>query len=167
MKQQAINYAKALFDLHISEKCIEATSNIIAQNNALFEALSNPTIKKSEKQAVIDAVFEKEIRNFLKVLLDNSCFDSVHEVFVYYQDIVLDHKDIIKAQLLFVSEPDQEQIEKIKAFVRDKYNKADVCLELKEDRSLLGGFVLTVKDTQYDKSLQGTLASLSKNLVWR
>ncbi|MFU0828355.1 MAG: hypothetical protein ACFWTJ_12655 [Lachnoclostridium sp.] len=40
-------------------------------------------------------------------------------------------------------------------------------MELKEDPSLIGGFVLKVGNTEYDKSIKGTLDELQKTLVRR
>lgn len=167
MTQRAINYAKAISDLKLSEECVQNAKEIILKNNELLVALSNPSIKKTEKHAVIDAIFDKEVRNFLKVLCDNECFEIVSEIFEAYETIILDSKNIIKATLTFVTKPDDDQLEKIKEMVCNKYNKAGVLLELKEDSSLLGGFVLSVGDMEYDKSIQGTLSSLHKSLVWR
>lgn len=167
MTKLAMNYAKALFDLNISVECVRNTKDIIVENRELLDALSNPTIKKSEKHAVIDTVFVKEIRNFLKVLCDNNCMVLISQIFDIYEGIVLDGENIIKAKLFFVTKPDDYQLEKLKEFVCNKYNKTSVLLELKEDPSLLGGFVLSVGDTLYDKSIKGTLSSLHKALLWR
>jgi len=167
MTQRAINYAKALYDLNISEEVVQNTRDIILESNELFDALSNPSIKNKEKHAVIDSIFEKEIRNFLKILCDNNCVELILKIFDVYEDIVLENKNIIKATLTYVTKVDDEQIENIKEFIRNKYDKAGVLLELKEDASLIGGFILTVGDIEYDKSIKGTLSSLHKVLVWR
>lgn len=165
MTQCAMNYAKDLFDLKINKECVQNTINIILENKELFSALSNPSINKGEKHAVIDSIFEEEIRSFLKVLSDNDCMEIIGEIFKQYQMILLERNQVIKATLSYVSKPEDEQIEEMKVMICKKYNKADVLLELKEDLSLLGGFVLSVEDMVYDKSVRGTLSSLEKTLV--
>ena len=165
MTQCAMNYAKDLFDLKINKECVQNTINIILENKELFSALSNPSINKGEKHAVIDSIFEEEIRSFLKVLSDNDCMEIIGEIFKQYQMILLERNQVIKATLSYVSKPEDEQIEEMKVMICKKYNKADVLLELKEDLSLLGGFVLSVDDMVYDKSVRGTLSSLEKTLV--
>lgn len=167
MTQTVMNYAKALFDLNISEECIQDTKDIILQNCELVEALSNPAIKMNEKHNVIDRIFSKEVRSFLKVLCDNSHMELIKQILSSYDNYVLDSKNIVKATLTFVTKPDDYQLEKIKEMVCSKYNKTGVLLELQEDASLLGGFILTVGNTQYDKSIKGTLSNLQKTLVWR
>jgi F-type H+-transporting ATPase subunit delta len=91
----------------------------------------------------------------------------ISQIFDMYEDVVLESKNIVKAKLTYVTKPDDDQINKIKEFVCNKYNKAGVLLELKEDASLIGGIVLSVGDVEYDKSIKGTLSSLHKTLVWR
>jgi F-type H+-transporting ATPase subunit delta len=167
MTQHAINYAKVLFDLYIPEESIHNMAQLVLGNRELIEALSNPAIKKNEKGNVIDVVFDEEVRSFLKVLCDNECFEIIDEILEAYNAILLDSKNIIKATITFVTRPDDDQLEKIKEMVCKKYNKSGVLLELKEDSSLLGGFILSVGDMVYDKSILGTLSNLHKTLVWR
>jgi F-type H+-transporting ATPase subunit delta len=167
MTEMAKNFARALFELETSEDSVQKVKNIILDDKDLLSALSNPAVKRSEKHAVIDSVFEKDIRNFLKVLTDHDSMDLLKEIIDAYDELVLNNKNLIRATLTFVTKPDEDQIEKIREMVRRKYNKSGVLLELKEDSSLIGGFILAVGNTIYDKSIQGTLSSLYKTLVWR
>jgi F-type H+-transporting ATPase subunit delta len=166
MIQRSMNYAKALFMLKISDDIVNNTKCIL-ENVELLDALSNPSIKRIEKYAVIETIFDKEIRGFLKILCDNNYMRPISQIFDMYEDVVLESKNIVKAKLTYVTKPDDDQINKIKEFVCNKYNKAGVLLELKEDASLIGGIVLSVGDVEYDKSIKGTLSSLHKTLVWR
>lgn len=167
MIELTMNYAVVLFELKISHEIIYETKQIFLENRELLNAFSNPSIKQNEKHSVIDAIFHKEIRNFLKVLSDNNKIDLIVNIIDAYDDVVLQSKNILKATLTYVTMPDENQINKIKEFVRDKYNKADVLLRFKEDSLLLGGFILTVGDIEYDKSIVGTLTSLRKTFAWR
>lgn len=167
MIQRAINYAKAIFELSLPEECVHNARDIITANKDLLEALTNPTIKASEKHTVIDNIFDKEVRSFLKVLCDNDSMNIISQIFEAYEELVLDSKNIIRATMTFVKRPDDEQLEQIKEMVCKIYNKSGVLLELKEDPTLIGGFILTVGDIMYDKSIQGTLSGLYKTLVWR
>jgi F-type H+-transporting ATPase subunit delta len=167
MTQRATNFAKAIFELAIPEKSVQNTKDILTANMELLEALSNPAIKKSEKYHVIDTIFEQEMKGFLKVLCDHSCMSIINQIFEVYDELVLESKNIIKATITYVKRPDDNQLEKMKEMVCKKYNKAGVLLQLNEDPSLIGGFVLSVKGTVFDKSIQGTLNNLYKTLVWR
>lgn len=167
MTQRTINYAKVLFDLNISEEILKNTRDMILDNKLLLDALTNPSFSKKEKHAIIDKFFDEEIRSYLKVLCDHERLELIESIFEAYDDFVLAKKKTIKAKLSYVTKPEDDQLEKMKEFICEKYKKENVILELKEDSSLLGGFILTVGDIQYDKSLLGTLSNLQKTLIWR
>lgn len=165
--QRAANYGAVLYSLDIAETVVKQSQEILQENPQLLEALENPTIRKGEKDAVIDAVFPKDIRNFLKVLCQNNHIEINQQIFEAYEDIVLKKENRMKAELSYVMKFEEEEINQIKKMICTKYNKTGVDLELKEDSSLIAGFVLTVGDTEYDKSIKGTLKELQNALVGR
>lgn len=167
MKQYIKNYAQVLFELKIDYEIVQDTKKICLESTELLNALSNPSIQKKEKHSVIDVIFNEKIKSFLKVLCDNNNIEYIIQIIEVYEEILLQSKKMVKATLTYVTKPDEEQISQIIKFVMDKYNKADVLLELKEDSSLLGGFILSVGNVEYDKSIAGTLSSLRKTFAWR
>lgn len=166
MTDRAINYAKALMELNISEESITRAKYLL-ENKVLLEALSNPTIKNKEKDAVIDSIFPNEVRGFLKVLCENNSIDFIYDIMDAYQNLKIENINQIKATLTYVTKPEEEQLQRIKEMICKKWNKAGVILELIEDVSLLGGFILTIGDIEYDKSIRGMLSGMQKTLLWR
>ncbi len=164
---KAANYAKALFLLGPKEESIQKSKQILSENSELVKVLDNPVIKKREKEAVIDDIFENDIRSFLKVLCARQYIRGFGRILEAYETIMLDSKNMIKAKLSYVTRPDEGELERIKDMICNKYKKTGVILELEEDTSLIGGFVLTVGDMEYDKSMKGILSELQKTLVWR
>ena len=61
----------------------------------------------------------------------------------------------------------KEQLEGIEAFLNKKYGAKAVAFTLKEEKSLVGGFVLRVKDQEFDYSLKGRINALQQKLIWR
>lgn len=165
--KEAYHYAKVLFSLGMKEDIIRETKHLLSENHELIEALDNPVVKSAEKDAVIDFIFAKEIRNFLKVICINRSINIVDKIFEAYEELLLDSKSIIKSSLSYVFKPDEAELEQIKDMICNKYKKAGVILELNEDPSLIGGYVLTVGDTEYDKSMKETLLELRKTLTRR
>ena len=163
---QAANYAKVLFSLGLQEEVIKGAKEVLS-NKELMEALENPSIKRLEKEAVIDRIFDKEICSFIKVLNLHGQIGAAAEVFQEYDAMVLESNHIIKAQLSYVTKPKETEIQQIKDMLCNKYRKTGVIMELKEDPALIGGFVLSVGNTEYDKSIKGTLEELQKTLVRR
>ena len=167
MTTQASNYAKVLFSLGLKEDTIQQTKQIFLRNRELIDALNNPIIKKQDKEAVIDHIFDTEIRSFLKVLCSNQCIGIIGKIFEAYETLVLGSQDIITAKLSYVTRPDETELEQIKDMLCRKYKKTGVILDLEEDTSLIGGYLLTVGDMEFDKSIRGTLSEMQKALVRR
>jgi F-type H+-transporting ATPase subunit delta len=167
MSERTLNYAKLLFSLELKEESINSAKEILIGSKILMNTLESPVIKMMEKEAVIDKLFDKEVSSFLKVLCKNRMIAKVTEIFSAYEGMVLEHKKILKAVLYYVVKPDDEEINQIKSMLCEKYQKTGVFLELKEDASLIGGFVLYVGDMEYDKSIKGTLLKMQKTLIGR
>lgn len=167
MSKTADSFGKTLFQLKIPNQVIEESKTLFMQNSVLKEALANPSVTKEEKHKVIDSLFLPEIRNFLKVLCDNGSINEFEEVSIAYDKCCLDSKNVLKADLVYAKEPSIEQIEAMKQIIAKKYKKDSVKLEMKQDSSLIGGFLLQIGDEEYDYSVKGRLAQLYKKLAWR
>lgn len=165
--QRALNYAKILYSLEVQEDSIKSAKNLLTNVSELVEVLENPVIGKQEKASVIDALFEKDIRSFLKVLCENNSIGLYTQIFDAYDELVLDNKNILKAKLTYAVKPKEDEMNQIKNMLCEKYKKTGVFLELEEDTSLIGGFVLHVGDMEYDKSIKGTLSVMQKTLIRR
>ncbi len=70
-----------------------------------------------------------------------------------------------KAILRYVTPPTAEQLGQIRDFLRKKYENEELPLELVEDKSLLGGFCITVGSEEYDWSMKGRLTQMRNRLT--
>ncbi len=70
-----------------------------------------------------------------------------------------------KAILRYVTPPTAEQLAQIREFLRKKYENEELPLELVEDKSLLGGFCITVGSEEYDWSMKGRLTQMKNRLT--
>ncbi len=68
----------------------------------------------------------------------------------------------VSAELKFVTRPDASQISRIKDFVKDRLDADEVILELTEDKSIGGGFILTAGSLIYDWSNAGRTGQFEK-----
>ncbi|MCM1045782.1 MAG: F0F1 ATP synthase subunit alpha [Candidatus Gastranaerophilales bacterium] len=77
-------------------------------------------------------------------------------------------KKSFKVTLSYVTPPTEEQLRDIKDFIRRKYGSGehgeDVILELKEDASLGGGFVIDAGNKVFDWSVSGRMKQLAGKL---
>lgn len=167
MTERSLQYGKVLFELGLDSDIIAKAKEIFAVSKELSEALDNPAVKSDEKHAVIDRLFDKEVAGFVKVVCDHQMIGEMDEIFAAYEACVIESKNWVKATLYYVTLPSEEQQKQMKAKIQKEYNKDGVELELIQDPSLIGGFVLKVNDFETDRSAKGRLEQLTQNLMRR
>ena len=124
-------------------------------------------ITKKEKENVVDKLFSDDLKSFLKIVCDNDDIDCFDEAVEYYNELKRKTDKIIKAEFDYVTMPKDEQLERIKQYLMKQYQADKVELTLKEEKDLIGGFVLKVGDHVYDNSLSGKMRKLQQKLTWR
>lgn len=165
--QTEINFAKALYELKIPVEEIDDVRSILNDNPMLNEALCDVVVKKDQKHKVIDRIFKGEMKNFLKLLCDRNLFDLAEGIFKAYDSYRKSQNNILDAELRYVVPPSDEQTDKIKKFLLEKYSAADISLTMRKDSSLIGGFILSAQGMEYDWSIKGRLKGLSAELIGR
>lgn len=167
ISESAYTYAKILFSRNIKAQAIQQMTQLLTDFEVLTEVLSNPCVKRQEKESVIDALFDKEITSFLKVLCENQVLPLFSQIMEAYEALVLEDKNILKAKFTYAIKPDDKELEVIKKMLIEKYKKAGVELMIEQDDSLIGGYILTVGNTEYNKSIKGALSQMQKALIGR
>lgn len=104
----------------------------------------------------------------LQELLGNLKADSVEaldQLMDAYEERRAERANRPKAILRYVTPPTAEQLGQIRDFLRKKYENEELPLELVEDKSLLGGFCITVGSEEYDWSMKGRLTQMKNRLT--
>lgn len=158
---------QVLFDMKVDKSIIDEADKVFKTCPELSDILSNPTISKDEKYAVIDKLFPEEIRSFLKIMTEFGHINKIREIFEAYYSSMRRSRNILEAELFYVNKPDDETVEKFRQMLKKKYSVSDVLIKLTEDRNLIGGYKLVVGDMEYDKSVQGTIKALQNRLIRR
>ena len=91
----------------------------------------------------------------------------MEDIFKAYHDYACEQEGILAASLSYVTEPTEEQIEKIKDLLKEKYGRRQVELKLIQDTGLLGGFLIRVGSVATDWSMRGRLRQLEQILARR
>lgn len=99
--------AKALLGLNISKEEMQSCRDLFS-DRSLSDALSNPTIKPDEKEAVIDKLFPKATQSFWKLLCSDGWINEAENIFEAYDAAVLRKENCISAELTYVTEPSDE-----------------------------------------------------------
>ena len=167
MTQIAINYAKVLYELGISKKVIYDVKDILSSTPELKDALASPIVSKQEKHNIIEKVFPKEMQNFFMVLCDYQSMEVIDQIFVAYKNYYNEKNSILEAKLIYVTAPNEEQLNKIKVMLMNKHHKKQVELSLVEDPSIIGGFIIETENFETDWSIRGRLNQLQQRLVRR
>jgi len=167
MTQAAINYAKALYELSVPGQKVAAVQEILEKVPALSAALQSPVISHAVKERIIDRIFPKEVRSFLKIAVKNNNIDELDAIFMAYQSYAKAQKQVLTAVLSYVTPPDEQQQEELVAFLKNKYHTTGVELQMQQDAGLVGGFVLKVGNEEYDWSLKGRFTRLQQQLTGR
>ena len=167
MTQTAINYARVLYELSVSPESVREAEKMIKETPQLLHTLESPVVPLSQKEKAIGRIFAKDLKNFMCVLCRYSHMGLLPEIFRVYQEYYNEQNHILSATLYYVIPPSKDQLEGIRQFLRKKYGTEDVQLKLIEDKSLVGGFILRIKDQEFDYSLKGRINALKQKLVWR
>lgn len=164
MTLTAIKYARVLWELNMPVEEMEEARELYHIIPQVQEALESPIVYNENKHAVIDRMFPEKIRKFMKILCDYSDMEYFDEIVDAYKAYVNEHNHLLSAQLRYVNEPDEKQLEKIRQFLSDRYHADKVELETIKDDSLIGGFILLAEGQEYDWSLRGRIANLQDTL---
>ena len=169
----AKRYAQAVFSLAREKGNFDAWSSDLARLDALVQDqqasyyLSSPNVSEAEKQNVLDASLadsQPEVRNLARMLLQRGRLDSVPDMVVQFQAMVLEAQGIAIADVT-TAEPLDEQGQ---AIVRERLSKIvgrDVQLRLKTDPAIIGGIVARIGDQLIDGSVLNQLRRLRTRLA--
>ena len=166
MTQAAIDYATSLRKTETPKELLQQVKDVLEAVPQVRSEFEDPTVSIEKKHLVIDRIFPKEIRDFLKILCDNMDFGLFDEICTAYDE--LGRKPEAKenqAQLIYVTAPTDEQLEGIKAFLAKEFHNPDMELTLKEDKSIKSGFVLRVGTREFDWSEKGRIEQLENRIA--
>ena len=165
MTNKAYEYAQGMHDLHVSRDLIQQVNGILEAVPQVRVDFENPSVPVDKKHMIIDRIFPESVRNSLKILCDNNDFALWNDICEAYESInSTPEKRWSTAQLLYVTPPDEEQLDKIRKFLVREYNNEDITIETKEDKSLKSGFILRVGSKEYDWREQGRINQLKDKI---
>ncbi len=121
-------------------------------------------IYESAKGKSGDAL-ESAINNAVEFLAKKNLISKSSEVLNYLQEIIDDEHGKIRAKVLSKTEPTHAALEHIKHFLRERFKAKEAHLDWKEDRSLLGGVRIEVRNEVIDLSLKNKIDQLQNHLL--
>ncbi len=168
----ATRYAKSLIDLAEEQHLLEEIKNDMAlfvqtlkANSLLIAVLRNPIVSSSKKAAILVAIFSGKVQaatlEFFKIMVNKMRSEILYETAKEFVEQYDQKKHIVKA--VIVSAVPLSESNRKEAMETVKNAKGgEVILEEKVDPELIGGFILTVGDRQFDTSISNSLNKIKK-----
>ncbi len=170
-----VRYAKALLMLGKEIGVLDALyknvtelSALTANNEEFKFFIHNPVIKPSVKISITEKLFKGKINDlllrFLILVIENKREAHFASIFIAFSDQYHAEKGIKAACLTTAVDIDSATEKRILEMIKNNF-KADVELEKKVNKDIIGGFVLKIDDLQYDTSIASKLRKIKSDLL--
>ena len=171
----ADRYANALFELSVQDNAMEevyADSKIImetcSQNKDLRLLLKSPVVYTDKKLKIIREIFgahlHKLTMTYLLVMIRKKREKFIPEIAKELVEKYKDYNNILTVHFKAPIKPDADILKKVMELMTT-YTKADIDLSEEIDASLIGGFILSWKDKQYDASIRKQVDDLKNSVA--
>ena len=170
----SVRYAKALFSSALEDQILEEVMEDIKlvqsslEIKGFKEYLESPVIKTSSKSELVRKVFKERISglsmNFFELLLSKNREDYLGSIIRNFISLYREEKGIKSASLKIPFQVSDKNRKKFISLLENTY-KSKIEMEEKLDTELIGGFILTVEDEQFDASIKTGLAKIKKHLL--
>ena len=174
MKEITSRYAEALYSLKRDSNSLEKTQEEIRELKKVF--LENPdfivvldssykTIE--EKIEIIDKTLigvDEEIKNLLKVIIQNHRARYIIEIFDGFISLVNEHRGVIEGLVYSTEKLSDEQLEKLNLAI-SKVEKRPTELRNIIDPNLIGGVKVGINDHIYDGSIKHHIENMKNSLI--
>ncbi len=164
MKENAKAFLNELLRLNISREDIETAKGIFSACPDVKDTLANPLITYDEKRIVIKQIFPKSLERPVANAVKSGIMDEIEDIFDAYLDALLEKQKSIKAVVRYVTPLTENQQAELRRFIMEKFTKEDVDIEYKHDPDIIGGFILSAGDVEFDRSYRTSLRSIRDNL---
>ncbi|MGL5616339.1 MAG: F0F1 ATP synthase subunit delta [Sarcina sp.] len=168
-------YAIALYEIakehdSINEIILEfgQVCDILDEHKELKEIIEHPQISSSEKKSVLKSIFKdkinKDLYNFLELIIDKDRTKELRGVFDQVEDVLLVKSNKVKATVKTCVKLDEEQRKLLIEKLENKYHK-EVILEEKIDESIIGGVYLKVGNDVIDGTLSHQYTEMEEAIL--
>jgi F-type H+-transporting ATPase subunit delta len=171
----AKRYARAFFAIAAEEKRYEAFSaelgrfsTVLKENRNLSEFLANPVFNQPDKKAVLEKILERIdvsplTANFLKLLVDKRRIGILPDIEGSYRELMDNALRRVRVTVTTAFPLTDAVAARLRARLEELTGR-EVEMNVREDRTLLGGIVVRVGDTLYDGSIRTQLNNI-RNLL--
>ena len=105
------------------------------------------------------------VNRFIEVLVKNNDQEKITEIVQRFQGLWNQKNGIINAEFISARKVDDKTLSIIGDYLKDFIKAEKINLEQKQDKSLLGGFILKYEDRILDSSLKNRLRELKEEII--
>lgn len=144
--------------------------DIIDNNKELKAVIEYPQISTKQKKRIFIDIFkgkiDEELLSFLLILIEKGRILYLREKLNQFEQINLEKKNIVIAQVKSVIEMTDEQTSKLKNKLEKMYNKT-VIINHEIDKSIIGGLYVRVGNDVIDGSIKSKLDDMRALMLKR
>jgi F-type H+-transporting ATPase subunit delta len=173
----ATRYARALFDVALHEGDIQQAgrdlggfADLVASNEGLSRALSNPAIPVQKKRAVVNELVARAaslspmVAKLLALLADRDRLALLPDIARAYENRLMDHAKVVRAELITAVALPPDRLQALERGLARATGR-EVQMESRVDPSIVGGAIARVGSTVYDGSVTTQLEKLKQQLM--
>ena len=164
MKDIEKEYLNELVRLDISQEDADKVRKILTEVGDVADILANPLVTQDEKRNIIKKLFPESMHKFNMTSVKDGQVEHLRELLEEYNDFIIERQGSIKAVVRYVTPLTETQQADLKKFIMEKFVKEDVDIEYRKDPDIIGGFILTAGDVEYDKSYRTSLRQMKETL---
>jgi len=171
----AKRYAKALLSLGQEDGKFQEYGKNLVDFSGFFDAnkelrgiLTSPAFVVSDRKKILNDILAKSdysetVKNFLNLLLDKNRMDAIREVSSYYENLMDEVSHIARVDVI-TPKPLREDAARSLEKVLEEMTSKKIRMEMKEDKSLVGGLVVKIGDLVFDGSIKAQIEGLKESL---
>ena len=170
----AERYAKALFEMALEQKALEEVSRdmirlagLIRESRQLKLFLRAPIINPGKKRSAMDEIlkgFNPVTVAFINLLIKKRRESVIPEIVIQFIEQYNQYKNIIVLRVR-TAVPLNADLRSQMNTVMAGYTKANIEIIEEVDETVIGGFVLSWEDKQYDVSIRKQIERMKKGLA--
>jgi len=160
----AERYATALFDLALEQKAVEEIyqdslliSETCENSKDLRLLLDSPIVNSGKKLTILQEIFAAKVHpvtmTYMNTMVRKNREKFIPLIALQVVDLYNEFKNILIVHFKSPILPDAVTTQQVMELMKH-YTRSDIELKPEIDASLIGGFILSWKDKQYDASIR-------------
>ncbi|MGH2332309.1 ATP synthase F1 subunit delta [Thermoanaerobacter mathranii] len=138
----------------------------ILQIDKVKQIFNNKSIDKTKKIKFVEQIlkdFDREIVNFIKVIISKQRENMIGEIIDQFTSLYKDYFNIVDVKVISAHPLSKDVLQRLKERLEKKLSKS-INIEPLVDKNILGGLKLIIENTVIDGSIKARLNALLKNI---